>query len=124
MATAESAQSAFCIAFGEVSKKVLCTLKMLKDFVCKWYPTLKVEVPAALLLHMTRCSIFSNSSIILPGLWASIGVTRSYSSHLFLCAFVYSHELLRIHVIGNIGKVFFWKQITFFDLVMLLMRTK
>ena len=31
---------------------------------------------------------FSNSSIILPGLRASIGVTRSYSSRPFLCALV------------------------------------
>ena len=34
----------------------------------------------------TGCSIFSNSSIILPGLRASIGVTRSYFSRPFLCA--------------------------------------
>ena len=78
-------QSALFIAFGEVSKKV-CVLKDVKDSVCKWYPSLEVEVHAALLLHMTRYSIFSNSSIILPGLWASIGVTRSYSSRPFLCA--------------------------------------
>ena len=43
------------IASGEVSKR-FCALK---DFVCKWYPSLEVEVPAALLLHVTRCSIFS-----------------------------------------------------------------
>ena len=30
MATAESARSALFIAFGEVSKKVLCALKMLR----------------------------------------------------------------------------------------------
>ena len=60
-------------------------LKGVKDFVCKWYPSLEVEVLAALLLHMTRCSIFSNSSIIFPGLRASIGVTHSYSSHPFIC---------------------------------------
>ena len=40
----------------------------------------------ALLLHVTRYSIFSNSSIILPGLRASIGVTCSHSSRLFLGA--------------------------------------
>ena len=55
-------------------------LKDVKDFVCKWYPNLKVEVPTALLLHVTRYSIYSNSSIILPRLRASIGVTHSYSS--------------------------------------------
>ena len=63
-----------------------------KGFVClrfcKWYPSLEVEVPAALLLHVIMYSIFSNNSIILPGLQASIGVTRSYSSHPFLCALV------------------------------------
>ena len=69
------------IASGKVSKKVLCA----KDFVFQWYPSLEVEVPAALLLHVTRCSIFSNSSIILPR-WASIGVTHSYSKRPFLCA--------------------------------------
>ena len=58
--------------------------KDVEDFVGKWYPSLEVEVPAALLLHVTRYSTFSNSSIILPGLQASIGVTRSYSSHPFL----------------------------------------
>ena len=31
--------------------------------------------------HVTRCSIFSNSSIIFIGLQTSIGVTHSYSSH-------------------------------------------
>ena len=34
-------------------------------------------------MHVTGCSIFS---IILPGLWASIGVSLSYSSRPFLCA--------------------------------------
>ena len=85
MATVESARSALFITFGEVSKK-FCVLKDAKDSVCKWYPSLEVEVPTALLLHVTRYSIFSNSSIILPGIRASIGVTRSYSSHPFLCA--------------------------------------
>ena len=33
---------------------------------------------------MYGCSIFSNSSVALPRLWASIGVTRSYSSRPFL----------------------------------------
>ena len=45
------------ITFGEVSRKVLCA-KDVKDFVCKWYPSLEVKVPTALLLHMTKCSIF------------------------------------------------------------------
>ena len=43
------------------------------------------SAPVALLLHVTRYSIYSNSSIILPGLRASIGVTHSYSSRPFLC---------------------------------------
>ena len=68
------------------SAKRFCALKDVKDSVCKWYPSLEVEVPVALLLHVTRYFIFSNSSIILPGLQASIGVTRSYSSRPFLCA--------------------------------------
>ena len=67
------------ITSGEASKKV-CVLKVL--FI---QLSLEVEVPETLLLHVTRCSIFSNSSIILPGLRASIGVTRSYSSCPFLC---------------------------------------
>ena len=50
---------------------------MLKIFVCKWYPSLKVEVPAAFLLRVARYSIFSNSSIILPGLRVSIGVIHA-----------------------------------------------
>ena len=87
MATVESTRSALLSHLG-MSAKRFCVLKDVKDFVCKWYPSLEVEVPAALLLHVTRCSIFSNSSIILPGLQASIGVTRSCSSHPFLCALV------------------------------------
>ena len=67
-------------------QKGFVQLKGVKDSVCKWYPSLEVEVPAALLLHVTDYSIFSNSSIILPGLRASIGVTRSYSSCPFLCS--------------------------------------
>ena len=39
-----------------------------------------------LLLSMYWVFYFWYSSIILTGLWASIGVTRSYSNHLFLCA--------------------------------------
>ena len=49
-----------------------CALKDVKDFVYKWYPNLKVEVPPTFLLHVTGYSIFSRSSIILPGLWACI----------------------------------------------------
>ena len=85
MATAESAWSALLSHLAKSAKR-FCALKDVKDFVCKWYPSLEVEVPTALLLHVTRCSIFSNSSITLPGLRASIGVTRSYSSRPFLCA--------------------------------------
>ena len=75
MATAESTRS---VLLSHLAER-FCALKDVKDFVCKWYPSLEVEVPAALLLHVTTCSIFSSSSIILPGLRASIGVTRSYS---------------------------------------------
>ena len=80
-------------------------LKDVKDFVCKWYPSLEVEVPAALLLHVTGCYIFSNSLIILPRLQAYIGVTRSYSSRPFLRAFVlaYMHvkQLIRLLYMNN-----------------------
>ena len=86
MATAESAWSALLSCLAKSAKR-FCALKDIKDSVCKWYPSLKVEVPAAFLLHVTRDSIFSNSSIILPGLRASNGVTRSYSSRQFLCSF-------------------------------------
>ena len=50
----------------------------------KWW-TWHVHAPTALLLHVTRCSIFSNSSTILPGLWlllelhALILATHSYA---------------------------------------------
>ena len=75
MATAESTQSRFLSHLVRSAKR-FCALKDVKDFVCKWYPSLKVEVPVAFLLHVTKYSIFSNSSIILPGLRASVGVTR------------------------------------------------
>ena len=91
MATAESARSALFIAFGEVIKKVLCALKMLR-FCLQVVSKLGSEMPAALLLHVTRYSIFSNSSIILPGIRASIGVTRSYSSRPFLCTLGTRHK--------------------------------
>ena len=42
---------------------------------------------------MTRCSIFS--TIILTRLQASIGVTRSYSSCLFLCALTYKYIFIK-----------------------------
>ena len=86
MAMAESARSELLSCLAKSAKR-FCVLKDVKDSVCKWYPSLEVEVPAALLLHVTRYSIFSNSSIILPGLQGSIGVTGSYSSRPFLCAF-------------------------------------
>ena len=92
MATAESAWSALLSCLAK-SAKSFCVLKDIKDFVCKWYPSLKVEVPAAFLLHVTRYSIFGNSSIILPRLRASIGVTRSYSSRPFLCALVVVYHM-------------------------------
>ena len=75
MAAAESTQLELLSHLAKSAKR-FC---VLKDFVCKWYPSLEVEVPAALLLHVTRCSI-------LPGLRASIGVARSYSRCPFLCA--------------------------------------
>ena len=47
---------------------------------------------------------FSNSSIILPGLQASIGVTCSYSSRPFLCTLGLTHvnvngEALQLHTV-------------------------
>ena len=83
------------------SAKRFCALKDVKDSVCKWYPSLEVEVPAALLLHVTRYSIFSNSSIILPRLRASIGVTRSYSSRPFLCTLGVYHRGVRVEKGGR-----------------------
>ena len=90
MASAESALSALLSHLAKLGKR-FCALKDVKDCVCKWYPSLGVEVPAVLLLDVTRYSIFSNSSIILPGLRASIGVTRSYSSCPFFCAVAASY---------------------------------
>ena len=83
MATAESARSALFIAFGEVGKKVLCALNMLR--FCLQVVS-KLGSGSACGFALARDSIFSNSSIIFHGLRASIGVTRSYSSRPFLCA--------------------------------------
>ena len=52
MATAESARSALLSRLAKSAKR-FCALKDVKDFVCKWYPSLEVEVPADLLLHVT-----------------------------------------------------------------------
>ena len=49
MAMAESTRSALLSCLAKSAKKN-CALKDVKDFVCKWYPSLKVEVPAAFLL--------------------------------------------------------------------------
>ena len=76
--------------------------KDVKDFVCKWCPSLQVEVPAALLLHVIRSSIFSNSSIILPRLRAFIGVTHSYSNCPFLCALAMAYN--RPYAIPHVTK--------------------
>ena len=86
LTTAEFPRSALLLHLVKSAKR-FCVLKdVTEDFVCNWYPSLEVEVPVALLLHVTRYSIFINSSIILPGLRASIGVTCSYSNRPFLCA--------------------------------------
>ena len=58
MATAESARSELLSHLVKSAKR-FCVLKDVKDLVYKWYQSLEVEVPAALLLHVTRCSIFS-----------------------------------------------------------------
>ena len=58
MATAESARAALLSHLAKSAKR-FCALRDVKDFVCKWYPSVEVEVPVALLLHVTRCSIFS-----------------------------------------------------------------
>ena len=85
MATTESTQSALLSHLAKSAKRFY-VCKDVKEFVCKWYPSLEVEVSTALLLHVTKCSTFSNSSIILPGLQTAIRATRSYSSRPFLCA--------------------------------------
>ena len=102
MATADSTWSAF-LSHLVKSAKMFCALKDVKDFVCKWYPSLEVEVPTALLLHMTRCSIYSNSSIILPRAWAPIGVTCSYSSRLFLCAHAHTSSTYTLTTVCTVG---------------------
>ena len=53
MATAESAQSALLSCLAKPAKW-FCGLKDVKNFVCKWYPSLKVDAPATFLLHVTR----------------------------------------------------------------------
>ena len=51
------------------------------------------------------CSIFSNSSIILPGLQASIGVTRSYSSRPFLCALGACHPQSIAYILCELNSI-------------------
>ena len=43
MATAESARSALLSHLAKSAKR-FCGLISVKDFVCKWYPSLEVEV--------------------------------------------------------------------------------
>ena len=74
MATAESARSGLLSHLVKSAER-FCALTDVKDFCLQ--AVSKRQVPVALLLHVTRCSIFSNSSIILPRLLASIGVTCS-----------------------------------------------
>ena len=57
MATAESARSALLSHLAKSAER-FCALKDVEDFVFKWYPSLEVEVPAALLLHVTRVFYF------------------------------------------------------------------
>ena len=52
MATVESTRSALLSHLAKSAKR-FCALKDVKDFVFKWYPSLEVEVPAALFLHVT-----------------------------------------------------------------------
>ena len=47
-----------------------------------------------------QSSIFSTGGEILPWLWASIGVTRSYSSRPFLCALALTHLN---HCVGKVS---------------------
>ena len=93
MATAESARSVLFIVFGEVSEKVLCALKMLR-FCLQVVSKLGSVSARGFALARDQVFYFSNSSVILPGLRASIGVTHSYSSCPFLCALevVYAHS--------------------------------
>ena len=76
MATVESAQSALFLSHLAKSAKRFCALK-----------DVKILFASGIQAWKWKCQFSaSNSSIILPGLWASIGVTRSYSSRPFLCA--------------------------------------
>ena len=43
MATVESARSALLLHLANSAKRC-CELKDVKDFVCKWYPSMEVEV--------------------------------------------------------------------------------
>ena len=61
MAMAESARSALLSCLVKSAKR-FCVLKDVQDFACKWYPSLEVEVPVALLLHVTRCSNFARAT--------------------------------------------------------------
>ena len=51
-----------------------------------------------LVQHVTGCAIHIYSH--LPGLWASIGVTRSYSSCPFLCALDIDNEAVLHNIIS------------------------
>ena len=72
MATAEFARSAVLSLLAKSAKRFM-QLKNVEDFVCKWYPSLEMEVVSAAracahdFAPVTKYSLFSNSSIILPG---------------------------------------------------------
>ena len=129
MTTAESARSALLSHLAKSAKR-FCALKDVKDFVCKWYPSLEVEVPTALLVHVTRCSIFSKSRPkcytesstemtavpegcswweLIQSLWRYLGLTGSWL-HACLCpvkvnmvqrAIPYTNSCTRTHTYSN-----------------------
>ena len=63
MATAESAWSALLSHLAKSAKR-FCKLKDVKDFVCKWYPSLEVEVVS---VGGSRWVIVLSNYVHLPG---------------------------------------------------------
>ena len=87
------------IVFGEVSKKVLCALKDVKDFICKWYPSLQVVSKLAsgsacgFASACDRVFYFCPDYGLLLELHALTQVARSYALLLWL---IIGHNIVHV----------------------------
>ena len=81
----------------ETGQNLLPVLKIVYN--TPWARCVDISHCALLIsTHVDRVFYFKYGSIILPGLWGSIGVTRSYSSRPFSCALVYANHSDVSHV--------------------------